>query len=148
MNSAQIINFLSSENLLKIEIQQLRHQLLEVQSQLSQLLRQPIEEYVMVYNSGVYQRISIDEIIHIQSDSNYSTFYLDDGSKILTAKTLKYWEIELNHTDLVRIHKSYLINKNKIESINVENSVIVLKGNITARYSRMSKSELMNKLTN
>ncbi len=146
MNSAQIVNISSNETLLKMEIQQLRHQLLSVQSQLSELLKQPTWEHVMVYTSGDYRRISVNEIIQIQSNNNYSTFYLDDGSKILTSKTLKYWETKLNHPDLVRIHHSSLINRNKIKIINVENSEIMLAGNITSRYSRMSKSELLKKL--
>ncbi len=146
MNSAQIINISSGETMLKMEIERLRHELLRVQSQLNALMNQPVNGHVMVYDSGYYRRILVNEIIQIQSVSNYSLFYLDDGSKILTSKTLKYWETTLNHPDLVRIHNSNLINKNKIEFINVENSEIILTGNVTSRYSRMSKTELLSKL--
>lgn len=146
MNSAQIINISSGETLLKMEIEHLRHELIRVQSLLHELLKQPTVETVMIYDSGDYRRVSINEIIQIQSDSNYSTFYLDDGSKILTSKTLKYWETTLNHPDLVRIHNSSLINRNKIKCISVEKSEIILNGNLTSRYSRMPKSELLNKL--
>lgn len=146
MNSAQIINISSGDTLIKMEVEHLRHELIRVQSLLHELLKKPNVESVMIFDSGDYRRISINEIIQIQSNSNYSTFYLDDGSKILTSKTLKYWETTLNHPDLVRIHNSNLINRNKIKLINVENSEIMLTGNITSRYSRMSKSELLNKL--
>ncbi|MFZ1571931.1 MAG: LytTR family DNA-binding domain-containing protein [Candidatus Kapaibacterium sp.] len=100
----------------------------------------------MVYNSGDYRRVSVFEIIVIKSNSNYSTFYLDDGSKILTSKTLKYWEVSLNHPDLVRVHDSSLINRSKIKSVNVGNSEITLTANLTSKYSRMPKSELLKKL--
>lgn len=146
MNSAQIINISSGEMLLKMEIERLRHELHRVQSQLYELMNQPSNEDVMVYDSGYYRRVLVNEIIQIQSVSNYSIFYLEDGSKILTSKTLKYWETTLNHNDLVRIHNSNLINRNKIKLINVENTEIILSGNITSRYSRMSKTELLNKL--
>ena len=146
MNSAQIINISSGETLLKKEVEHLRHELLRVQSLLQELLKQPTVETVMIYDSGDYRRVSINEIIQIQSDSNYSTIYLDDGSKILTSKTLKHWETTLNHPILVRIHNSNLINRNKIKYINVEKSEIILNGNVISRYSRMSKSELLNKL--
>lgn len=146
MNSAQIINISSGEMLLKMEIERLRHELHRVQSQLYELMNQPSNEDVMVYDSGYYRRVLVNEIIQIQSVSNYSIFYLEDGSKILTSKTLKYWETTLNHNDLVRIHNSSLINRNKIKCINVEKSEIILNGNLTSRYSRMSKSELLNKL--
>lgn len=146
MNSAQIINISSGETLLKKEVEHLRHELLRVQTLLQELLKQATVETVMIYDSGDYRRVSINEIIQIQSDSNYSTIYLDDGSKILTSKTLKHWETTLNHPILVRIHNSNLINRNKIKYINVEKSEIILNGNVISRYSRMSKSELLNKL--
>ena len=146
MNSAQIINISSGETLLKMEIEHLRNELFRVQSQLYELMNQPANEHVMIFDSGYYRRVLVNEIIQIQSASNYSIFYLDDGSKILTSKTLKYWETTLNHPDLVRIHNSSLINRNKIKCINVEKSEIILNGNLTSKYSRMSKSELLNKL--
>lgn len=146
MASAQIINISSGETLLKKEVEYLRHELNRVQSILHDLSKKPSIESVMIYETREYRRVSINEIIQIQSDSNYSTFYLDDGSKILTSKTLKHWETTLIHPDLVRIHKSNLINKNKIKFINVENSEIILTGNLTSKYSRMSKSDLLCKL--
>lgn len=146
MNSAQVINISPNESLLKMEIEDMRHQLLRVQMQLSELMKRSIPDHFMVYNSGEYRRVSVYEIIQIASTNNYSTFYLDDGSKILTSRTLKYWEETINHPDLVRIHHSSLINKCKIKTLNIENSEIILSGNITTRYSRMSKSELLNKL--
>ncbi|MBK9256694.1 MAG: LytTR family transcriptional regulator DNA-binding domain-containing protein [Saprospiraceae bacterium] len=147
MNSVQDGNFSYGDSLLKMEIEHLRLELIRVQSILSELSKQPDNQHVMIYDAGEYRRILINEIIQVQSNSNYSIFNLDDGSKILTSKTLKYWETTLNHPDLVRIHNSSLINRNKIKLIDVENSEIILTGNITSRYSRMSKSELLNKLT-
>lgn len=147
MDTAQIINISSNEKILNKEIENLRHQLVKVQAQLSEILKHQSSEYVMVYKSGVYVRVSVNEIIQIQSSNNYSTFYLDDGSKILTSKTLKYWESELNNRNLVRIHHSTLINKNKVKKVNLENSEIMLFGDITTKYSRMSKSSLLHKLS-
>ena len=146
MASAQIINISSGETMLKMEVEHLRHELTRVQSILHDLLKKPSIESVMIYDSKEYRRVSINEIILVQSDSNYSIFYLDDGSKILTSKTLKYWETTLMHPDLVRIHKSNLINKNKIKVVNVENSEIIMTGNLISKYSRMSKSDLLCKL--
>jgi two-component system LytT family response regulator len=146
MSSAQIINISSGETLLKQEVEHLRLELNKVQSVLHDLLKKTTMESVMIYDTKEYRRVSINEIIQIQSDSNYSTFYLDDGSKILTSKTLKYWETTLMHPDLVRIHKSNLININKIKVVNVGNSEITLTANLTLKYSRMSKSDLLCKL--
>ena len=144
MNAAKTIN--SNDSLIQVEIKYLRQELNRVNSLLSKLSNQPSLDYVMVYNLGNYRRVSVFEIIQIQSNGNYSIFYLDDGCKILTSKTLKYWETTLNHSDLVRVHNSSLINRNKIKAVNVENSEITLTGNIFAKYSRMSKSKLLCKL--
>ncbi|MBK9254327.1 MAG: LytTR family transcriptional regulator DNA-binding domain-containing protein [Saprospiraceae bacterium] len=149
MSSAQIINISSSDDIQKNEMEQLRQELKRIKSQLQALMNQ-LQTFnnIMVYHSGEYKKITVNEIIMIHSNNNYSTFYLDDGSKILTSKTLKYWETTINNKDLVRIHHSRLINKNKIHVIKVESSEIKLFGNVTARYSRMSKSKLSELLRN
>ena len=129
--SALVKNMASNEVKLNQEIEQMKLELRLVQTQLSELLQQQLgQKYLMVYNSGQYRRISFNEIIQIQAHKNYSTFYLDDGNKIFTSRSLKYWENKLNHPDIVRIHNSTVINKNKIKIINVEQSEIILYGNI------------------
>ncbi|HEU4471491.1 MAG TPA: LytTR family DNA-binding domain-containing protein [Flavisolibacter sp.] len=50
------------------------------------------------------------DIVHCESESNYTHIYLADGKKFLIAKTLKDVESLLEGCDFFRVHHSHLIN--------------------------------------
>jgi len=54
--------------------------------------------------------VTPSQIIRIEADSNYSTFYLTDGSKIMVSKTLKEYAELLENNGFFRAHQSHLIN--------------------------------------
>ncbi len=78
-----------------------------------------------IYHDKSRKVIDTSSILMIQSTSNYSTIYLDNGEKIFTSRTLKYWEELFNCASLMRIHRSYLINHLKINSI--QNNKVFLR---------------------
>ena len=51
--------------------------------------------------------VPIEKIIYLQSDKGYTTFYLDDGKKILV---IKVYEGLLPPSQFIRSHQSYLVN--------------------------------------
>ena len=61
--------------------------------------------------------INIGDIIRIEADSNYSTFHMQDGKKILVSKALKEYEESLLEHGFHRIHKSHIFNINKISHL-------------------------------
>jgi hypothetical protein len=56
------------------------------------------------------QFINIPDIIYCKADSNYTTFFLRDGAKMIASQTLKEFERLLSSHGFFRIHNSYLIN--------------------------------------
>ncbi len=54
--------------------------------------------------------VNIDNIVRCMADSNYTWFYLSDGSKILVCKCLKEYEELLEPCGFFRVHQSHLIN--------------------------------------
>lgn len=54
------------------------------------------------------------EIVRIEADGNYSTFFLTDGRKIVVSKSTKEYEETLIEQGFHRIHKSHLVNINKM----------------------------------
>jgi two-component system LytT family response regulator len=54
--------------------------------------------------------LSVNEIVHCESDSNYTTIFLKSKEKIVITKTLKEVEALLEGNDFFRIHNSHLIN--------------------------------------
>lgn len=56
--------------------------------------------------------IEVNDIMYCISQSNYTTFYLADGNKIILSKTMKEVEKMLAPYFFIRVHRSYLINTN------------------------------------
>jgi two-component system LytT family response regulator len=54
--------------------------------------------------------IRVPDILYCESDGNYSTFYLENGFKVMVSKSLKEYEDLLEGYPFFRPHKSYLIN--------------------------------------
>lgn len=59
--------------------------------------------------------INIDEILRIQADGNYCTFYTDQGGKILVSRPIKEYEEQLIDKGFFRVHKTHIININKMD---------------------------------
>lgn len=60
------------------------------------------------------QIIQIADIVYCQSDKGYTTFFLNDGNKIVVSKVLKEYETLLPATVFIRCHQSFLVNVNYI----------------------------------
>lgn len=58
--------------------------------------------------------VNIEDIVHVEADSNYSTFFMQDGRKIVVSKALKEYEEQLLEHGFHRIHKSHLVNIHKM----------------------------------
>ncbi|WP_338731548.1 LytR/AlgR family response regulator transcription factor [Mangrovimonas cancribranchiae] len=64
-----------------------------------------------------FQYINIEDILFLKADNNTTDFYISDGSIVSAFKTLKTYESNLPN-NFLRIHKSYIINKNYVSRIN------------------------------
>ncbi|MBT30555.1 MAG: DNA-binding response regulator [Thalassobius sp.] len=72
---------------------------------------------VLFLKSGYeHFKITINDIIYIQSDADYTEVFLKD-KKYLSTETLQHWIELLNPNQFVRVHKSYIINATKIQKI-------------------------------
>lgn len=63
-------------------------------------------------------RVPVKEITHIEGMKDYVKIYLDTAGKpIITKSTMKGIEEKLPPRGFMRVHKSYIVHLNKIESI-------------------------------
>lgn len=86
------------------------------------------------------------EIVYCEGENNYTRIHLADGTVILTSKTIKDYEQTLKEHDIMRVHKSYLVNLLQVSEYNNEADNILLKNGIVIPVSRRKKSEVLDLL--
>ena len=88
--------------------------------------------------------IDFDSIVYCESDSNYTTFVLSDGCKCLVSKTMKEYEDVFPTDSFFRIHKSYIVNLNKVvKYIKNDGGQVLLSNGAVLPVSRMRKDLLV-----
>jgi len=71
-------------------------------------------ENIMLRTSEQIHLVNHADLIRIEADGNYSTFYINDGRKVMVSKPLKEFEEKLLENGFFRIHKSHMINIKKL----------------------------------
>lgn len=97
------------------------------QTQKTQNIEQPLILCIKSY--GDYRYLDAVDICYFQADNNSTDIYLKSGEMITAFKTLKHFEAILSHP-FIRIHNSYIINKNYIARIHNGSSVCYIKNSI------------------
>ncbi len=70
-------------------------------------------------------KITVNDITHIESMKDYVKIFTTSTAKpVITKSTLKGIEEKLSPTKFIRVHKSFIVNLDKIESIRSQNIVI------------------------
>lgn len=86
------------------------------------------KDFYAYTDNKMRKKIMFDDVLYIKSDDNYSVFFLKD-KKILVRIPLKNLAEELEDKRFFRIHRSYMINTDKIQSFS-NNTVIIQSENI------------------
>jgi len=74
-----------------------------------QELKKPVNQIAVPSSDGLLF-VNIADIIHCESDSNYTTLFMKGNEKVIVSKTLKDVESLLEGNNFFRIHHSHLIN--------------------------------------
>lgn len=76
--------------------------------------QQKMERIAVKTTEGI-ELILTANILYLQSDKGYTTFYLENGEQILVCKVLKTYEELLPPSLFVRCHQSYLVNSHYVK---------------------------------
>ena len=88
------------------------------------------------------QRVRYEEIVMIEGIGDYVKFHLTSGN-LVSKRSLREWEDTLPAAEFLRVHRSYLVPWEKIES--VEGSEIRMR-NLKVPIGRAYRAQLMEKL--
>lgn len=99
-----------------------------------------------ISNSSLLKYYNENDIICIEAESSYSTIHLLEDKKILTSKTLKHWESLMPKENMLRVHKSFSINKTYIKSILKQTLTIEMMNGQLIPISRSQKKTVFTTL--
>ncbi|RMD98814.1 MAG: DNA-binding response regulator [Bacteroidetes bacterium] len=87
-----------------------------------------LKEHVFVKKKGVYHKVPIASIAYVSSNDNYSEITTDKGQTFVVRFPLSKMEEMLPSNDFMRIHRQYIICMQKIESVNLQDGVLMMLG--------------------
>ena len=120
--------------------QQAVEKAIEVQEKNNTYRANAKEVYLKV--EGKYVRVGYDDILYFENVGDYVKVKTNENSYIIYS-TLKNIDAKLNNPQFLKVHRSFIVNLNKIKDIE-EGSLVIEKKVIPI--SRANKSILMNKL--
>jgi DNA-binding LytR/AlgR family response regulator len=95
------------------------------------------EEFITVKSGYDLHKLKFDDIVYIESDSEYVNFHTKD-KKIMSHNSLKLLTNQLPESTFIRVHRSFIVNKNKISSLKGKSLIVGdVQIPISATYSDM-----------
>ncbi|WP_242917224.1 LytR/AlgR family response regulator transcription factor [Pontibacter liquoris] len=86
----------------------------------------PARDYLFLKTGYEQVKVHFEEILYLEAAGNYVTFVLED-KKLLTRMTISEATDMLPADQFIRVHRSYIVAKNRISKI--ERHQIVVQGN-------------------
>lgn len=75
-----------------------------------------LEDRIFVRHNGKMVKILLDHILYIEADRNYCNIVTEDGD-YLVVSTLKAIENRLKNGSFIRVHRSFMVNISKLDSV-------------------------------
>ena len=118
--------------------------------QIKQLLQKLAEHeghsfQLPISNLGRTYFFELAKIVRCEAHSNYTYFYFNDGSKLLSSKTLKDHQDILIERGFLRIHKSHIINPLHIVSL-IGRTKVEMLGGFTIPIARRRRNQVLNSI--
>ncbi len=87
-----------------------------------------VAEYFFVKSANSYEKVFFRDILFIEASQNYMTIHMEQG-KLIALMTIKSLEQQLTARKFLRIHKSYIVALEKINSLR-GNEIIIGKNKL------------------
>ena len=101
-----------------------------------------IDDSITVKSGYDLHKLKFDDILYVESDSEYVNFYTT-GKKIMSYQTLKSLEKTLPISTFIRVHRSYIVNKQKVSALKGRDLLISdVKIPVSDSYFEKVKQEL------
>ncbi len=93
---------------------------------------------VVVKQGANLEMIPIDEVCYFEASDDFVFIHTKD-KRYMKSRTMKYFQSQLDGSQFVRIHRSYIVNVSKIiklEQYEKDNHIVVIENKIKLRVSK------------
>jgi two-component system, LytTR family, response regulator len=92
--------------------------------------------------------VKLDNIMRLESDSNYTHFFLTTKEKITVPKSLKEYELILPESKFFRTHQSHIVNLNYVKKyMREDGGYVLMEDGSEVLVARRRKEEFISVLT-
>ena len=102
-------------------------------------------EYIFIKSDYKTVRVSVNDITYIEGMREYVRIHLDSGKPLMPLISLRILEEQLPSDRFMRVHRSYIVNLQKIATI--EHNRIVFDGKVYIPVSDQYKDQFNNYVT-
>lgn len=92
--------------------------------------------------------VRVSDVLYLEADGRYSTVYLANGIKQTVTRNIGEFEEELVPQHFFRIHKSLLVNLEKVMRLHQDHENVELEGGIILPVSKRRQSSVASLLKN
>lgn len=82
---------------------------------------QPRNDRMVLVSGDDYFIVNFDDIIRVQGEGSYSTFYLTSGEAVLTSRRLAHYAHDFEGKAFMKTHQSHLVNLNHVAKYSRQN---------------------------
>jgi two-component system LytT family response regulator len=100
------------------------------------------KDTLLILNQRTIKKVSVDSVVLLKGNINYTTFYFQHGQEKVVAHTLKFFEGFLETHGFLRVHRSFMINPNFVKEYNHEQEFLTMSNGQKAIISRRRKHTL------
>ncbi len=79
--------------------------------------------YIFVKDGGAKKRLVLDEILFLTAQGDYTEVTMQEKSLLLLGNLSSFLQ-SLPNDDFIRIHRSYVVNKSKVDSVDKDHLII------------------------
>jgi len=106
------------------------------------------KKLVLKTQESVYV-LELKDIIRCEADKNYTSFFLNNGKRILVSKTLKEYDLLLSGYSFFRVQQSHLVNLDFIDRYDkIDGGAVIMKDGSSVPLSPAKKEQFFQIIEN
>lgn len=143
---------------LKLLIERIQHKTETIQtgSQIKEVFNNYIDsnlypKRIFIQNVGLLHMVILDEVMYFSASGAYTKIHFSSGKELLSSKSMRtYVDALKNHPDFIRTHRSYLVNKLHVKTLdrNIGKFSLTMSNGDKLEGSQRRKDEIINMLIN